>query len=85
MIRILDFMIPTPKKLDRVSVRACFLKMGFDGDAVEVWGDHNKVFIKKVGYLSKKEWKLFCSLINRLGARYRKDYGLYVIRIGGSS
>ena len=81
MIRILDFMVPTPKTLDYVSVRDTFTKLGFDGDVVKVWGDHDKIFIKKVGYLSDSEWKLFCRLINRLGARFRKDYGVYVIRV----
>jgi len=81
MINLMNFMVPTPRVLDVRGVRASLKKAGFDHDAVTVFGDHDKIFIKKVGYLTESEWRLFCNMVNRLGARYRKDYGVYVVRV----
>jgi len=75
------FMLPTPTHIDKRTVRASLAKIGLDSTLVNVCGDLGKIFIKPHVYLRRGEYKLFKDFIDRLGGRYRKDYGVWVIRV----
>ena len=78
---LVSFMLPCPHEVNKTTVRSTFQRLGFGLDHVKVWGELNAVFIKKVGYLSNAEYKLFLRVMSRLGATYRLDYKLWVIRV----
>ena len=79
---LVSFMLPTPAKLTARSVKDMFREVGLGGDVVKIWEDLGMIFIKKGIWVPIGEYILFCRVITRLGARYRKDYGVYILQVG---